>query len=412
VERFLWSASRGAGAGWLAPAGAAVGAAAAARGALAHASRARLARPVVSVGGLSAGGAGKTPVARLVAEMLRAHGARVAVLTRGHPDVRRGDPPLVVLPPREGRPPGRTGGGAEGGARPAGPDAAPGGARPAGARPLPDQALLFARDGIPVGAHPVRARAAAALARAGATPDVYVLDDGFGHRSLERELDLVVLSWRDLHAPPRPFPAGPFREGWTSLRRTARVVIAGLDASRASALVAEARSDPPLHGPRRRGGDRATGGAAPAATDAALARVTAAAGEPPILAVLEPAPAVELEAWRTGAAEAAVAPGEAAAFSGIADPAAFERTLAQGGWRVRAHLVFPDHHRYGARDLRRAADLRPRGGVLVTTEKDAARLPPGAFPPGACAVLPVRARIVRGADALAGDLARLTGGAP
>jgi tetraacyldisaccharide-1-P 4'-kinase len=73
--------------------------------------------------------------------------------------------------------------------------------------------------------------------------------------------------------------------------------------------------------------------------------------------------------------------------------------------------VFPDHHRFGADDLRRAEELRPRAGLLVTTEKDAARLPPGAFPPGACAVLPVRARLVRGADLLAGDLDRLQGGA-
>jgi tetraacyldisaccharide 4'-kinase len=359
LESALWAERRGRG-GWLAPAGALAGAAAAARGALAHVSRARLARPVVSVGGLSAGGAGKTPVARLLAATLSARGARVAVLTRGPPLVGRGDPPLVILPPAES--------GTAGGGRPP--------------RDLPDEALLFARDGIPVGAHPVRARAAAALARAGVVPDVYLLDDGFGHRSLERDLDLVVLSWRDLHAAPRPFPEGPFREGWGSLRRARRVVIAGLDAPRAAALAAGAAPLPELPG-----------------------------GEPPLLAVLDAGPAVELHAWRAGEAGPAVAPGEAAAVSGIADPAAFESTLLAAGWRVGAHLVFPDHHRFGADDLRRAEELRPRAGLLVTTEKDAARLPPGAFPPGACAVLPVRARLVRGADLLAGDLDRLQGGA-
>jgi tetraacyldisaccharide 4'-kinase len=359
LESALWAERRGRG-GWLAPAGALAGAGAAARGALAHASRARLARPVVSVGGLSAGGAGKTPVARLLAATLTARGARVAVLTRGHPLVGRADPPLVILPPAES--------GTAGGGRPP--------------RELPDEALLFARDGIPVGAHPVRARAAAALARAGVVPDVYLLDDGFGHRSLERDLDLVVLSWRDLHAAPRPFPAGPFREGWESLRRARRIVIAGLDASRAAALEAGAAPVPQLPG-----------------------------GEPPLLAVLDAGPAVELHAWRAGEAGPAVAPREATAFSGIADPAAFESTLLAAGWRVAAHLVFPDHHRFAADDLRRAAELRPREGLLVTTEKDAARLPPGAFPPGACAVLPVRARLVRGGELLAGDLDRLQGGA-
>jgi len=74
---------------------------------------------------------------------------------------------------------------------------------------------------------------------------------------------------------------------------------------------------------------------------------------------------------------------------------------------VAIHVVFPDHHRYTARELARLLEMRPPGGALVTTEKDAARLRPGCLPPETCRVAAVHLVLWRGEDDLRADLRRL-----
>jgi tetraacyldisaccharide 4'-kinase len=327
------------------------------RGVGARSARVALDRPVLSVGGLGLGGSGKTPFVRWLGHELARAGLAVAVLARGYGWVRACDPPMALVP---GRGPG------------------------AGAA-IPDEARLFLRDGFAVGAHPCRAAAAAALARAGASPDVYLLDDGFQHRRLGRDWDLVLLSARELSAPRRPLPAGPFRERWDAIARADRIAVTGLDAGSARAMAA---SHHDLGFP---------------------------SGAPHALAGLAWDGAVELGEWQAGREPTeAVGPdregglgGSLVAFSGIADPPAFERLLARRGLAVAAHVVFPDHHRYRPSELERLLALRPRGGALITTEKDAARLPSGWALRGACWVARVELRIWRGADVLRGDLSRL-----
>ena len=145
--------------------------------------RARLAGPVVSVGNLSVGGSGKTPVVRLVAELLREAGAPVAVLSRGYGGRFRGDA-LVV---GDGR------------------------AVTASAEEAGDEPVMLARalPGVVVAVGRRRDVVGRAVeARFGRR--VHVLDDGFQHLRLARDLDLVCLDVADLD--DRPLPAGRLRE--------------------------------------------------------------------------------------------------------------------------------------------------------------------------------------------------------
>ncbi len=139
--------------------------------------------PAVSVGNVSVGGTGKTPVAAWVAAELIAMGARPAILLRGY----GGDEPLVH------------------------------------ARLNP---------GVPVIANPDRVAGAAEARVRGAT--VLVLDDAFQHRRARRDIDLVLVA-AEQGAAHRLLPAGPLREGRTALRRAQLIIVTRKSATRADA---------------------------------------------------------------------------------------------------------------------------------------------------------------------------------
>ena len=154
----------------------------------------RLPRPVISVGNLAVGGAGKTPFAMLLARGLRARGLRAAVLSRGYGASAEGPffPRLVsngagaILSPRE-----------------------------AG-----DEAHLLAR-GLPgtvVAIDPDRLRAGEMAARRFPV-DVFILDDGFQHRRLRRDLDILLLDGTNPFGNGRLLPAGRLREPPSAARR-------------------------------------------------------------------------------------------------------------------------------------------------------------------------------------------------
>jgi tetraacyldisaccharide 4'-kinase len=163
---------------------------------------ARLASPVVSVGNLSVGGSGKTPVVRRIAEMLRDSGERVAVLSRGYRGRFRGE----VLVVSEGRGP-----------------LAP--AELAGDEPV---MLARALPGVVVAVGRRRDRVGRAIEqRFGRV--VHVLDDGFQHLRLARDLDVVCLDVRDLR--DHPLPAGRLREGPHAIARADVVLLTRLEAA-------------------------------------------------------------------------------------------------------------------------------------------------------------------------------------
>ncbi len=145
--------------------------------------------PAICVGGLSAGGSGKTPAAILLARMLQEKGFRVALLTRGYGRSGMGQTgPVLIGPDNEGPVsdlPGRAG----------------------------DEAALVARKlpGIILAVGADRTKAAnQAVRELGA--QVLVLDDGFGHRSFGRNLDLLTLGPRELRLTGHVLPAGYLRE--------------------------------------------------------------------------------------------------------------------------------------------------------------------------------------------------------
>ena len=303
--------------------------------------RRRLSRPVVSVGALAAGGSGKTPVAALVAELLRDAGERPAVLSRGYGRRVRMRGPLVVRDP--------------GGTR-ADVDAAG------------DEPRLLAErlHGVSVVVCADRYRAGrVAETRLGAT--VHVLDDGFQHLQLARDVDLVLLRPDDLEQPT--FPGGRLRERPETARLADALIVdrAGADGADrvadrlgVTARFALRRSlglPRPITGSAAGNATAAGAGGSGDANGRASASARAVGGAP-------------LEQPR--------ASGSVLAVAGIAEPQRFREALTVHGYRVAGLLAFADHHRFTPSDVRRigARAAAEGAGLVLTTEKDAVRLAP------------------------------------
>jgi tetraacyldisaccharide 4'-kinase len=150
----------------------------------------KLELPVISVGNLTVGGAGKTPVTLELAQRLSARGSRPAILSRGYG--RRSRDALEVLPDTP--------------------------ADLAG-----DEPLLLARRGCMVFVGPRRAELAGLARRRGA--DVILLDDGLQHHALARDLDVIVADASNPFGNGRLLPAGPLREPPSALRRVPRGLV-------------------------------------------------------------------------------------------------------------------------------------------------------------------------------------------
>ena len=216
------------------------------------------------------------------------------------------------------------------------------------------------------------------LARRGAS--VAVLDDGFQHTQLARDLDIVLLP---AHPPGNRqlLPCGPFREPLGALARANWIVLTG--PQRAEDECATAAPAPPC--------DWWTRGAVPART----ARVTFEEG-----------------GWVDLMGDPADQPeGEVVAVSAVARPDRFTRQLALLGHEPSASLVFADHHRFTARDAETIGALSSRhgGATVVATEKDAVKL--RAFRPalGRVRVLRQVPRWRMGEDALEAALLEVAG---
>lgn len=261
----------------------------------------RLRFPVVSVGNLSTGGAGKTPLAIALAHALTNCGLQVDVLSRGYGRA-------IQLPTRV-----HLNGTAE---------------------DFGDEPLLISRaTGVPVYVAPRRFDAgllaegdAAAIAFLGETPKpvVHLLDDGFQHRELHRDADIVLLNRQDW--TDSLLPAGNLREPLKSLHR--------------ATIIAVPADDPGLHDELK-----AWGWAGP------VWLLHRKMDIPPI-------------------------DGPVAAFCGIARPDQFFAGLEAGGLQLALRKVFPDHHPYATRDVDHLlASARSAEAVaLLTTEKDYVRL--------------------------------------
>ena len=274
--------------------------------------------PVISIGNLTVGGTGKTPAVELAVRTLMERGHRPGVLSRGY---------------------GRRSGGVQVVA-----DAA---SIRLDADEAGDEPFLLARrlPGVPVVVGPNRYEAGR-LARERFGITAIVLDDGFQHRTLRKDLEIVMARAVAPWGNGRLLPGGPLREPLAGLGRAHLVVATGAATAADAAEVA-----------------------------ATVARVAPAL--PVLTAVHVPTECFESGAMRFVPVRA-LAGARLVAFAGIASPAGFRRTLAETGVTVTGFEEFADHHWYTREDLarldHRATETRADG--LVTTEKDWVRLRP------------------------------------
>jgi tetraacyldisaccharide 4'-kinase len=268
---------------------------------------------VISVGNLSAGGSGKTPFVILLGELLQARGIRFDVLSRGYGRKTRG----VLLVEPGGLP-----------------------------RNFGDEPLLIARRlqvPVVVGEHRYEA---GRFAEARFGPQIHLLDDGFQHRGLARDFDIVLVTPED--ARDRLLPAGRLREPLPSLQRADAVVL--------------------------------TSGASP-----------------------ESFPLAGKMVWRVrrGILTQNI-PSRPVVFCGIARPQNFLLQLRAAGIDPLAEAFFRDHHAYTEKDVRDLLQLRQRSeaGGFVTTEKDAVNLGGYLNALAPLAVVPVKMELADAANAV------------
>jgi tetraacyldisaccharide 4'-kinase len=301
--------------------------------------------PVISIGNLSAGGTGKTPLTLFLAEGLEAAGWTNTVLSRGYGGRRDVDPMSVEA------------------------DSDP--------RQTGDEPLLMARR---LGPHRVvvgRQRHAAALRALAQRPGLHclLLDDGFQHRALHRDLDLLVLDGVRLWGDGRMLPLGHLREPMDSARRAQALVV-----TRAARVPARGRVEAwwARHG---------SGGP--------IFWVDFTLGGLRHWPSGEPAPSLE---------------GPAFAWCGLGHPEAFYADLLVAGHRWIGSRSFPDHGGPSPADLRRLqAQARTEGARwLVCTEKDAVKLGPDHARVLDLPLLVAEQRVAGGDPLLAWVQARLT----
>lgn len=285
--------------------------------------RGHLPIPIVSVGNLSVGGTGKTPMTQLLCRRLQAEGRRVAVLSRGHggegTSVRvvsdaNGD---VLL------------------------DASEAGDEPVLlARTLPGVPVLVGKDRRLSGREALRRFAL----------DVLILDDGFQYWQLARDLDIVLLDARLPFDNGFPLPRGLLREPMRHLRRAGVIVV-----TRADCLEHEGRVSL-----------RARLAALAPEADVYFARHQATGLVPVHDLSAMPRPLEMLSGKRVFA------------LSGIAQPQSFARTLTTAtGAQIARHFVYDDHAVYGPAIVKSVQQAARETGAdaLVMTEKDAVKWP-------------------------------------
>jgi len=249
----------------------------------------RLNGPVVSVGNLSAGGSGKTPFVMLLGELLKSRGVKFDVLSRGYGRKSRG----VQLVDPGGLP-----------------------------QQFGDEPLLIARRlQVPVIVGEDRYEAGR-FAESSFGAQLHVLDDGFQHRGLARDFDIVLITPQD--ASDRLLPAGRLREPLNALQRADAVVLASGASEEAF----------PLQGKLM---------------------------------------------WRVKRGIVAEGiPARPVVFCGIARPQNFLLQLRAANVEPAAQAFYRDHHAYHEKDVRELLELKQRSeaGGFVTTEKDAVNLGP------------------------------------
>ncbi len=288
--------------------------------------RERLPVPVVSVGGIGMGGAGKTPFTIALAQMLQRRGAHPGILTRGY---KRRSKTTIIAEPGASLSANDTG----------------------------DEAQLLLRSRLaPVGIGADRYLAAKALLTQLPATDVLLLDDGFQHARTRRDIDVVLIDALDPFGNGRVVPAGKLREPLTALARAHIAVITKCQSDERFSAIAHKLQSYNRHIEIFR-------------TDTVTKSWrSVATGQP-----------VELSSTR-----------KAGAFCGLGNPRSFWQSLDSLGIATVLRKAFRDHHRYRRTELTNLAEQVSKQGadVLLTTEKDLFNLPAD-LPPIELLYLPI-----------------------
>ena len=282
--------------------------------------------PVISVGNLTVGGTGKTPMVAWLARELERRGRRPAVISRGYGG-KAGRGPLLV---------------SDGG----GPrvDASVAGDEPT--------ELATAHPGLIVVVGSDRVAGARAAIKAGA--DVLLLDDGFQHRRLARDLDLVLLEAHDPFGNYRTLPSGRLREPLRGLRRADLVLLTRAEVDETFPLIERVVRVHHASVPIVRCGHR-------------------------------------IVDWLRDGNQPVAPPVRAVAFCGIGNPERFRLDLQRAGVELLGFHSVGDHRRFRHEELSAWAAEAARHEVpLITTAKDDARLGAARQALGATALVVVR----------------------
>jgi tetraacyldisaccharide 4'-kinase len=252
----------------------------------------RLKAAVISIGNLSVGGTGKTPLVIWLAVKLLAQGQRVAILTRGYRGTAGSSDEVELMRSR-----------------------------------LQNRVIFgVGKDRFAEGQ---RIESHQAI-------DIFLLDDGFQHLELARDLDIVLMDASRPMAQPL-LPAGPMREPLSALARAGIIIFTRTENTAGAKEAIQRLSNLPIF-----------------AASTRLISFRRIGGEGSLQTVAE------------------LGGGPFFAFCGVGNPEAFERDLRRWGIMPAGHMFFPDHHRYAPEDVQAIEQAAARLGakVLLTTEKD------------------------------------------
>ncbi len=270
--------------------------------------------PVISVGGITVGGSGKTPFTNYLAAVLKAHGQSPAILTRGYG--RRFPADSIVLPPGAKVSPLMTG----------------------------DEAQIFLRAGIvPLGIGAKRYETAQILLRQFPATDVLLLDDGFQHARLDRDFDVVIIDGLDPFGREDLVPLGRLREPLSALRRAGAFIVTRAENDLRFDFIQKRLRD---YNP-----------SAPAFRTRLVSRAW--------------------RDYCTGESLPSLPGKRVAAFCGLGNPQNFWSTVESLGLEIVFRWSFEDHHNYKPIELASIAQQAKENGaeILVTTEKDRINCP-------------------------------------
>ena len=269
---------------------------------------------IISVGNITAGGSGKTPTVEYISRLLQSKGKKVGIISRGY---RRNSKKTLIVTD------GKT--------------------KPKTWEAFGDEPYLLAQklDNVPIIVGKSRYEAGTKMIE-NFNPDIIIMDDGFQHISLSRDLDIVLLNSKDTQTTHKLIPAGLLREPISNLSRADLVVLTKTNIHKPSDYlinIIENMKCPTINNKIQ--------------LDDILINIK---GEPNDLEIIKSK--------------------NVYIFSALGDHEGFERTMQKAGSIIVGHDKYPDHYIYNSDDLKMMEENAKKNGanIIITTEKDIVKI--------------------------------------